>query len=123
MVKRVGLTWEQALERIPGLLKDEGFGVLTEIDVQETLKRKLDVDFRPYRILGACNPKFAHAALMQDLEVGLMMPCNVVVYRGDDGKAVVMIVDPMAMAAGNEKLAAVAGETRDSLKRVLEKLE
>ena len=76
--------YSEALERVPEALKKEGFGVLTEIDVKETLKQKLDVDFRPYKILGACNPPFAHRALQETLDVGLMLPCNVVVYEDDE---------------------------------------
>ena len=120
MQKRTQLTFDEALARVPEALKAEGFGVLTQIDVKETLKQKIGVDFRRYRILGACNPRFAHRALSVELEVGVMMPCNVVVYEGDDGKAVVSAVDPMAtFAAGNPDLAVIAGEVRGALQRVL----
>lgn len=118
--KKTAMTYEQALERLPELLKAEGFGVLTQIDVKETLKAKLGVDFRRYRILGACNPKFAHQALGQVLEVGVLLPCNVVVYEGDDGKAVVIAVDPMqTLAAARPELAPVAHEVQTRLARVI----
>jgi uncharacterized protein (DUF302 family) len=116
--------YEEALARLPEALKGEGFGVLTEIDVKETLKKKLDVDFRRYKILGACNPPLAHRALQTELEIGLFLPCNVIVYENDAGKAVVSAVDPMqAMAAqaggGVEELAA---EVQAKLTRALDKL-
>ena len=117
-------SYEDALERLPEALKSEGFGVLTEIDVKDTLKKKLDVDFRRYKILGACNPPFAHRALQTELEIGLLMPCNVIVYEGDDGKAVVSVVDPvqtMAAQAGGE-MKELADEVRVKLGRVLDRL-
>jgi uncharacterized protein (DUF302 family) len=118
--KKTGLTFEQALARIPEALKAEGFGILTQIDVQATLKEKLGADFRKYRILGACNPKLAIRGLTAELEVGVMMPCNVVVYEGDDGKAVVCAVDPMAtIAATHPGLNVLAGEVRFGLQRAL----
>jgi uncharacterized protein (DUF302 family) len=117
-------TFEEALSQVPLALKAEGFGVLTEIDVQETLKKKLNVDFRRYRILGACNPPFARRALAADLEVGLLLPCNVVVFERDDGEATVMAVDPTkTMAAqGSPAIREVAAEVRKKLERALEKL-
>jgi uncharacterized protein (DUF302 family) len=117
-------SYEEALERVPEALKSEGFGVLTEIDVKDTLKKKLDVDFRRYKILGACNPPFAHRALQTELEIGLLLPCNVIVYEGDDGKAVVSVVDPVqtvAAQAGGE-MKKLADEVRVKLGRVLEQL-
>jgi uncharacterized protein (DUF302 family) len=122
--KALTCSYDEALAQLPEALKSEGFGVLTEIDVKETLKKKLDVDFRRYKILGACNPPFAHQALQAELEIGLFMPCNVIVYEDDGGRAVVSAVDPMqAMAAqaggGVEKLAA---EVRAKLSRVLDRL-
>ncbi len=115
--------YEEMLEKLPELLKAEGFGVLTRIDVKETLKQKIGVDFRRYQILGACNPPLAHRALSAELEVGLMLPCNLIVYEGDDGKAVVAAVDPMqTVAAANDKLAPLAREVREKLARVLAKL-
>jgi uncharacterized protein (DUF302 family) len=115
--------YDEALARVPEALKSEGFGVLTEIDVKDTLKKKLDVDFRRYRILGACNPPLAHRALSTDLEVGLMMPCNVVVYEDDDARAVVMAIDPMqTFAAQDARLRDVAEAVRAKLAAVLDKL-
>jgi len=121
---RLDQPYEQAVERVTAALKDQGFGVLTEIDVQATLKRKLDVDFRKYVILGACNPPLAHQALTTELEIGLLLPCNVVVYE-DDGGSVVSIADPIAMleVAGNPALEPVANEARARLQRVIEALD
>ncbi len=118
------LTYDEALARLPEALKAEGFGVLTEIDVQATLKQKLGADFRRYKILGACNPPFAHQALGIDLLAGLMMPCNVVVYETDDGRARVFAVDPTqsAAATGNAELADLAAAVRDKLARALDRL-
>ena len=97
--------------------------VLTQIDVKETLKQKIGADFRRYQILGACNPQLAHQALQAELEIGVMLPCNVIVYEGDDGKAVVVAVDPMqTVAAASPRLAPIATEVRQRLTRVLEKL-
>jgi uncharacterized protein (DUF302 family) len=118
-------TYDQALARVPEALKSEGFGVLTEVDLQATLKQKLGVDFRRYTILGACNPPFAHEALQAELEVGLMLPCNVVVYEGDDRRAVVLMIDPTkTMAAtGNPKLLELAESVKAKLTRALAKVE
>jgi uncharacterized protein (DUF302 family) len=117
------LTFEQALERIPEALKGEGFGILTQIDVKATLKEKLGVDFRRYRILGACNPELAHRALTALPEVGVMLPCNVTVWEGDDGKAVVNAIDPMqTIAAAQPELAPIAELVREKLARAMEKL-
>lgn len=111
----------EVLARIPAALKAEGFGVLTEIDVQETLRQKLGAELRPYKILGACNPPFAHQALQTDPDAGLMMPCNVVVYEGSDGRVTVAAVDPVqsAQASGNGALVELAGAVRDKLARAL----
>lgn len=115
--------FDQALERVPELLKGEGFGVLTQIDVQATLKEKLGVDWRRYRILGACNPSLAHRALSAVPEVGVLLPCNVAIYERDDGKVVVRAVDPMqTIAAAEPALGEIAGEVRARLGRVLEKV-
>jgi uncharacterized protein (DUF302 family) len=118
--KRTQRGFDEVLARMPELLQAEGFGILTQIDVKETMKQKIGVDFRRYRILGACNPRFAHQALSADLEVGAMLPCNVVVYEGDDGKAVVMAVDPMqTVAAANPEVRQVAEQVRERLERVM----
>jgi uncharacterized protein (DUF302 family) len=117
-------TYDEALQRVPEALKSEGFGVLTEVDVQSTLKQKLGVDIRRYKILGACNPGFAHKALSIELEAGLMMPCNVIVYEGDDRRATVVAVDPTqtVAAGGNRELAALAAELRTKLARAVDQL-
>lgn len=125
MTRVLQMGFEEALVRIPEALKTEGFGVLTEIDVKDTMRKKLDVDFRRYRILGACNPPLAHQALSANLEVGLMMPCNVIVYEDDAGQTVVKAIDPMnTMAAqGDAQLREVAAAVRDKLAKVLERIE
>jgi len=106
-------SYEDVLARLPELLKAEGFGVLTEIDVKATLKQKIGAEFRKYKILGACNPSLAHRVLSADLEVGAMLPCNVVVYEGDAGKAVVLAIDPMqTVAAANPVVRPVAEEVK-----------
>jgi len=116
--------FDDALTKVPEALKTEGFGVLTEIDVAQTLKNKLGVDFRRYRILGACNPQLAHRALEANLDVGVMLPCNVVVYEGDDGRAVVSAVDPTETAAARHDPAVrgVAEVVRAKLEQVLARL-
>ncbi|MBI5544233.1 MAG: DUF302 domain-containing protein [Deltaproteobacteria bacterium] len=124
MKKVVEHGYDEVMARIPELLKEEGFGILTEIDVQATLKKKLDLDFRRYRILGACNPPFAHQALSEEIDIGVMMPCNVVVYEGDDGKTHVTAIDPgrtMGML-GKPRLAELGRQVSEKLARVLEKL-
>ena len=120
---RVVAAYEKVLEAIPAALKAEGFGILTEIDVKQTLKQKIDVDFRPYVILGACNPNLAHQALQKELEIGLLLPCNILVY--DDGdSSVISIADPMTMMqmADNPDLELIAQEARDRLGRALSTL-
>ncbi|HTM19351.1 MAG TPA: DUF302 domain-containing protein [Kofleriaceae bacterium] len=122
MKRTLSIGYDQALERLPELLKSEGFGILTQIDVRDTLKAKLDVDFRRYRILGACNPPLAHRALGVDLDIGVMLPCNVVVYEDGD-HAVVVAVDPMqTVAAQSDALRPIAEEVRARLARVLDRL-
>ncbi len=119
--KKVSLPYEQAVEQVTAALKQEGFGVLTEIDVKATLKKKLDVDFRRYVILGACNPPLAHQALNAELEIGLLLPCNAIVYETDDGNAVISALNPM-VALGmvdNQALADVAVQVTEKLKRVI----
>jgi uncharacterized protein (DUF302 family) len=114
--------YEAVLAKLPDALKSEGFGVLTEIDVRDTLQKKLGVDFRRYKILGACNPPLAHRALEAELGVGVMLPCNVVVYAEGDS-TVVIAVDPMeTVAARSETLRPIADEVRAKLARVLERL-
>jgi uncharacterized protein (DUF302 family) len=121
--KKTGLTYDEALAKVPDLLKAEGFGILTQIDVRETLQQKIGVDFRRYKILGACNPLLAHRALTAVTEIGVMLPCNVIVYEGDDGKAVVTAVDPMAtIAASQPALKEIAAEVRARLVRALDHL-
>lgn len=116
----IDLPYEQAIEKVTAALKEEGFGVLTEIDVKATLKKKLDAEFRRYVILGACNPKLAHQALNTELEIGLLLPCNVIVYEDEDGGSVVSIVDPIAMLGVviNPTLGEVANEAQTRLQRV-----
>jgi uncharacterized protein (DUF302 family) len=119
----VPLPYEAAVERIREELSKEGFGVLTEIDVRATLKKKLDVDFRPYVILGACNPPLAHRALTEEPGIGLLLPCNVVVYSGDSPTtSTIAAIDPVAQLgiAANEDLAPLADEVRARIQRVLE---
>ena len=122
--KTLDLGFDEALAKIPEALRAEGFGVLTEIDVQATLKKKLDVDFRRYRILGACNPSFAHQALQHSLDVGMLLPCNVIVYETDGGKTVVSAVDPMqTMAAqGDPAMRPLAEQVRQKLQRFIDSL-
>jgi uncharacterized protein (DUF302 family) len=118
----VPLPYERAVERAREALAAEGFGVLTEIDVRATLKQKLDAEFRPYVILGACNPPLAHQALSQELEIGLLLPCNVIVYAADEeGQSVVSILNPEAALslAGNEEMVPLARQVRERLERVL----
>ncbi|HXY41754.1 MAG TPA: DUF302 domain-containing protein [Vicinamibacteria bacterium] len=112
--------FEEVLARVPGALATEGFGILTEIDVQATLRKKLDVDFRRYRILGACNPGVAHRALQRSLEIGRVMPCNVVVYEEGRG-TVVSAVDPLQTIAaqGEAAMRPLAEEARQKLERAL----
>tara|TARA_R110002050_G_scaffold124313_2_gene243343 strand:+ start:5106 stop:5492 length:387 start_codon:yes stop_codon:yes gene_type:complete len=120
--KKVDMSFEDAIQRVTEKLKDEGFGVLTEIDVKETLKKKLDVDFKKYRILGACNPNFAHQALLKEDKIGTMLPCNVIVEEHEDGKVEVSAVNPMAsmQAVENEELHAIADKVQASLAKVIE---
>lgn len=118
------MPFDEALTKVPEALKTEGFGVLTEIDVQQTLKQKIGAEFRRYRILGACNPHLAHRALSTTLDAGLMMPCNVVVYETDRGTAEVQAIDPMQAASLHEPgLGDVAQEVHAKLQRVLDRLE
>ena len=117
-------SFEDAIERVTARLADAGFGVLTTIDVSATLKKKIDVDFPRYTILGACNPGFAHKALLAENKIGTMLPCNVVVQEMDDGKVEVAAVDPIASMSGvkNESLGGIATEVQGMLKNVIEGL-
>lgn len=114
--------FDEAIARVTEVLKQEGFGVLTDIDVQATMKKKLDVDFRPYRILGACNPPFAYQALLAEDEIGTMLPCNVIVQEHAAGVVEVSAVDPVASMAAvqNAALGEVAGVVRARLQKVIE---
>lgn len=118
------VSFDEAVEKVTEALKHEGFGVLTEIDVQATLKNKLDVDFRPYKILGACNPPYAHKALSVEDKIGIMLPCNVIVQATADGTIEVAAVDPVASmsAIENPELMEIAVEIQQKLKTVIEKL-
>ncbi len=120
--KTVSGDFGEVVERVTAALADEGFGVLTQIDVQATLKKKLDVDFRPYLILGACNPSFAYQALQEEDKVGTMLPCNVMVQATENGAVEVSAVDPKAsmQAIENPKLEAIADEVRRRLVRVVD---
>lgn len=122
--KTLDATFDEAIEKVTAALGKEGFGILTEIDVQATLKNKLDVDFHPYRILGACNPPMAHKALQAENKIGTMLPCNVIVQDIGGGRIEVAAVDPQAsmMAIDNPALAAIAGEVRTKLQSVVEGL-
>lgn len=122
--KIVDDNFEDAIERVTKHLADAGFGVLTTIDVSATLKKKIDVDFQRYTILGACNPGFAHKALLAEDKIGTMLPCNVIVQELADGKVEVAAVDPMAsmMAIQNEALGGIASEVQGMLKNVIEGL-
>jgi uncharacterized protein (DUF302 family) len=119
------ISYESAIEKVTEALKAEGFGVLTSIDVKETMKKKLDVDFRKYAILGACNPSLAHRALSARPEVGLLLPCNVVVYETEPGQSLVSLVDPITMLGviQDAALESVAAEARQRLQRVAESLK
>jgi len=118
--KTVDLSFEQTIEKVTEELKQEGFGVLTTIDVKEILKKKIDVDFKKYTILGACNPPIAHKALQTEEELGLLLPCNIIVYEKDD-KTIVSMFDPMLMTdiIKNEQMEPIAKEVKEKLQRVL----
>ncbi len=122
--KIIETDFDSAIERVTALLKEHGFGVLTEIDVKATMKKKLDVDFRNYKILGACNPAFAHKALTAEDKIGTMLPCNVIVQEPEPGKVEIAAVDPIAsmQAVGNEKLGEIASEVQKMLKDTINSL-
>ncbi|MGZ0014725.1 DUF302 domain-containing protein [Yeosuana sp. AK3] len=119
------ITFDEAIEKTIEELQKEGFGVLTEIDLKATLKKKLDVDFYNYKILGACNPSFAHKALMAEDKIGTMLPCNVIVQEKKPGNIEISAVDPLAsmVSVKNDALGAIALEVRDKLKRVIENIK
>lgn len=122
----VPLPYERAVERTKEALATEGFGVLTEIDVAATLKKKLDVDFRPYVILGACNPPLAYRALSAERDIGLLLPCNVIVYADDiPGRSVIAAMDPVEALrlSGNEEIGPLAEDVKARLTRALEAVE
>jgi uncharacterized protein (DUF302 family) len=116
--------FDKAIENVTTALKEEGFGVLTEIDVKETLKKKIDVDFKKYKILGACNPEFAHKALTREDKIGVLLPCNVIVQENDNGSIEVSAVDPIAsmQATKNENLEEIAREVQQKLKKIIASL-
>lgn len=125
--KTIALPYEEAVEKVRGALKDEGFGVLCEIDLKEKLKEKLGVDFRKYVILGACNPPLAYQTLQEEINIGLLLPCNAIVYESDEaGKSVVAAIDARTMLSvvgtKNATLDQVATEVNERLKRVVAKL-
>jgi uncharacterized protein (DUF302 family) len=122
--KTVILSFEDAIEKVIAELKKEGFGILTDIDVKQTLKKKLDVDFKKYRILGACNPPFAYKALQVEDKIGTMLPCNVIVQEIEGGGVEVAAIDPMAsmQAVANPALKDVAEEVQAKLKKVIENI-
>ena len=123
--KKLDISYEQAVEKATAALKNEGFGVLTEIDVKATLKAKLGADFQRYVILGACNPPLAHQALQSELEIGLMLPCNVIVYETQDGGSVVSAINPMAAlgVVDNPTLQGVAKQVTEKIQRVVDSLD
>jgi uncharacterized protein (DUF302 family) len=122
LTKSVDLPLEAAVARVTESLKKEGFGILTEIDVRETLKKKLGLEFRPYKILGACNPDLAHRALTEDPAIGLLLPCNVIVYENPGGGTTVSIANPKELieGSGNRELDALGDLAREKVARALE---
>ena len=122
--KKLGISFEEAVDKVIDELKKEGFGVLTDIDVQKTLKKKIDVDFRKYRILGACNPPFAYKALQAESRIGTMLPCNVIVQETEDGQVEVSAIDPIAsmQTIENPELTEIADQVQSKLKKVVESL-
>lgn len=120
----VNITFDEAIQKVTESLKEEGFGILTEIDIKATLKKKLDVDFYNYKILGACNPPFAYKALLAEDKIGAMLPCNVIVQEKEAGKVEVSAVDPAAsmQAIENDELIDIANEIRARLQKVIKAL-
>ncbi len=122
--KTVKLSFDDAIAKVTEALKEEGFGILTEIDVQATLKKKLNVDFKRYKILGACNPAFAYEALRLENKIGSMLPCNVIVQEQTDGLVEVSAIDPVASmgAIGNSELTVIAKQVQAKLQKVMDSL-
>ncbi len=122
--KKVDYDFDEAIEKVTATLKEEGFGVLTDIDVQATLKKKIDVDFKKYRILGACKPPLAYKALSAEEKIGLMLPCNVVVQEHEDGTVEISGVDPVAsmQAVENPNLQEIATEVQNLMKRAIDRV-
>jgi len=116
--------FNKAIDQVTAALKEEGFGVLTEIDVKETLKKKIDVEFKKYKILGACNPEFAHKALKSEDKIGVFLPCNVIVEENDHGEIEVSAVDPISsmQAAKNNALEEIATEVQQKLRKIIASL-
>jgi uncharacterized protein (DUF302 family) len=124
MNKILSMSFDDAVARVTEELKKEGFGILTDVDVKAALKKKLDIDFRKYRILGACNPPFAYRALQAEDKIGTMLPCNVIVQENSDGQVEVASIDPLSsmQAVGNPALKEIASEIRNKLKTVISRL-
>jgi uncharacterized protein (DUF302 family) len=122
--KTIKGTFDEVIDKVTNGLKDEGFGILTEIDVKETMKKKLDVDFKKYKILGACNPPYAYKALQAEDKIGTMLPCNVILQEIEDGKIEVAAVNPMAsmQAVNNPELKEIAEEITEKLKAIIDRL-
>ena len=119
-----GINFDDAITKVTEELKKEGFGILTEIDVKETLKKKIDADIRKYKILGACNPGFAHKAILAENKIGVFLPCNVIVQENENGGIEISAVDPIASMSSvqNESLAGIAVDVRDKLKKVIDQV-
>jgi uncharacterized protein (DUF302 family) len=122
--KTLDMSFAAAIQKVTEELKKEGFGIMTEIDVKAALKKKIDVDFRKYQILGACNPSYAHKALLAEDKIGTMLPCNVIVQEKEDGKVEVAAIDPVAsmQAIKNENLKGIALEVQAKLKQVIDNI-
>jgi len=124
LTKTISIPFEEALVKVTEELKKEGFGIITEIDVRETLKKKLNVEFRKYRILGACNPNFAYQALKEEERIGLLLPCNVIIQEKETGQTEVSAINPMETmkSVRNPKLVDIAGQVQARLQAVIERI-